>query len=165
MRWFDLFEGVLNWILESLITVFFLFIFILTGLLVIMRYGFNSSIIWGSEAMNYMFIYTTALGAAVAVGKNTHIKISCFKDLAKGRMHSFISIVNYALIGGINAVLGWFSLPWIASAGSFESPVMRIPMWTVQIVVPLGCGLACLYCLMHIVRIIAVGEDKGGEAC
>ena len=162
----DLIEDRLTTILESLVTLFFLFILCLTVLLVVLRYGFNSSIIWGSEAMNYLFIYTTALGAAVSVSAGTHIKISCVKDLTRGRWRKIVDFVGCLLVGTINVVMGWFSLPWIISAGSFESPVMRMPMWVVQITVPLGCALASLICLMHMIR-IATGAEREvrGESC
>ena len=113
--------------------------------------------------MNFLFIYTTALGAAAAVSNGTHIKISCFKDLATGKLRKAIEFLGCLLVCTVNAVMGWFSLPWIASAGGFESPVMRLPMWIVQIVIPMGCGLACLFCLLHMIRIIACDDPEGSK--
>ncbi len=162
MTWLDIFEDRLNWLLEWVITLFFFCIFILTVMLVVLRYGFNSSIIWGSEAMNYLFIYCTALGAAASVSKGTHIKISFFKDMTRGWVRKCMDFAGCLLVGAVNGVMGWFSLPWIASAGSYESPVMRIPMWVVQIVVPVGCGCALLFCLIHMFR-IATGLRREGR--
>lgn len=145
-------EKRLDRILETLVTLMFFSILSLTILLVVMRYGFNSSITGGNEAMNYLFIYTTALGAAVSVGQGTHIRISFLVDQMKGWTRCWINMVNYLLIAFINAVMIYFSLPWIRSAGYFESPVLRIPNWIVQLSVPLGCGLVILYCLNHLVQ-------------
>jgi TRAP-type C4-dicarboxylate transport system permease small subunit len=143
-------ENRVNLILEVIVTLLFFFVLSLTIILVIMRYGFNSAIIGGNEAMNYLFIYTTALGAAVSVGKKDHIRISYIVDKLRGRKRRFIEILNHLLIGFINAVLIWYSVPWIQSAGSFESPVLRIPNWMVQVSVPIGCTLVILYCLNHV---------------
>ena len=156
------FEKQLSRAIEFLITVFFFVILCLTVLLVLLRYGFNSSIIWGSEAMNYLFIYTTALGAALSVGKGTHIRISFLIDMTKGRLRKIMDCLVYLFIGGINAVLGWYSLPWIKTVGSFESPVMRIPIWLVHMSVPLGCFLAVAYSLLHITYIV-FGVDTSSE--
>lgn len=144
-------EKMVNQIIETVVTVFFFCIIIITIVLVIMRYGFNAAIIGGNEAMNYLFIYTTALGAAVSVGKNQHIKISFLVDQLKGRVRRLINIVSFLLIGFINAVMIWYSLPWIKSAGYFQSPVLRLPNWMVQISVPVGCSLVILYCLNHVI--------------
>ena len=150
-------------LIEGVVTVFFFFILLLTIVLVVLRYGFNTSIIGGNEAMNYLFIYTTALGAAVSVGKDGHIKISFLLDQLKGRLRRVINIINYLLISLINAVMIWYSLPWIRSAGNFESPVLRIPNWMVQISVPIGCLLVILYCLNHVIlEMLRWQEDPQG---
>jgi TRAP-type C4-dicarboxylate transport system permease small subunit len=135
--------------LETIVTVFFFIILSITITLVIMRYGFNAAIIGGNEAMEYMFIYTTALGAAVSIGKGEHITISFLIDKLGVRWRALVNTVNYLLIGFINAVMVYYSVPWIKSTGYFESPVLRIPNWMVQISVPVGCGLVILYCLAH----------------
>ena len=64
--------------IEWIITFFLIVIFSLTVTLVVLRYVFNSSILGGSEAVTFLFIYTTALGSAVAIPKNKHIRISFF---------------------------------------------------------------------------------------
>ena len=133
-----------------IITFFFFIILIITITLVIMRYGFNAAIIGGNGAMNYLFIYTTALGAVISIGNSEHIKITILVDRLKPRSRKFFNIVNYLLIGFFNGVMVWYSLPWIRSTGYFESPVLRIPNWIVQISIPIGCALVILYCLNHI---------------
>lgn len=145
-------------LLEVIITFFFFIILSITITLVIMRYGFNAAIIGGNEAMNYLFIYTTALGAAVSVGNGEHIKITFFIDKLKSRFRKYVNILNYLFIGFINGVMIWYSLPWICSTGYFESPVLRIPNWIVQISVPVGCSLVILYCLNHIILEIFNGR-------
>lgn len=166
MRWMSALERSLGKALQAMVALFFFGILCLTVTLVLLRYGFNSSIIWGSEAMNYLFIYTTAIGAAAAIGSETHIKISCLRDLAKGRVRKAVDLLAYLLVFTVNAVMCWCSLPWIFAVGTFESPVMRIPMWVVQAAIPVGCSLACLFCLLHMIRIVLgdTGEEVG-EAC
>jgi TRAP-type C4-dicarboxylate transport system permease small subunit len=144
-------EHIVSRVLDAAVTILFFVILSLTIVLVVLRYGFDSTIIGGNEAMEYIFIYTTALGAAVSVGRDEHIKIPFFKDKLKGRYNRGVTIFNFFLIGFINAVMVWYSLPWIRSAGYFESPVLRIPNWIVQISIPVGCILVILYCMNHIV--------------
>jgi TRAP-type C4-dicarboxylate transport system permease small subunit len=144
-------EKFVSRLLEGVITVFFFIILIITITLVIMRYGFNAAIIGGNEAMNYLFIYTTALGAAISIGSGEHIKITYFIDKLNPHSRKIFNILNYLLIAFFNCVMVWYSWPWIQGTGYFESPVMRIPSWTVQISVPIGCSLVVLYCLNHII--------------
>jgi TRAP-type C4-dicarboxylate transport system permease small subunit len=143
-------ERFANRVLETLVTALFFAILSLTVVLVIMRYGFNAAIIGGNEAMEYMFIYTTAIGAAVSIGKGEHISITFLLDRFTGRLRRAINIFNYLLIAFINIVMIGYSIGWIQSAGHFESPVLRIPNWMVQVSVPIGAGLAAAYCLNHV---------------
>jgi TRAP-type C4-dicarboxylate transport system permease small subunit len=146
------FEKAITIFFEILITVLFFIVLCTTNILVILRYAFNSSIIGGSEAMNFLFIYTTGLGAAVSVGKESHISITFFVDKVHGVAKKNINIIKYIVIGIVNGAMLWYSLPWIRSAGVFVAPELQIPMWIVQIVVPLGCLLAMVYCSIHIIR-------------
>ena len=143
-------ERFISRILEVIITFFFFTILMLTIILVIMRYGFNAAIVGGNEAMNYLFIYTTALGAVISIGRGDHIKITYFMDKLTARSRCIVNIVNFFFIAFFNVVMVWYSLPWIRSTGYFESPVLRIPSWVVQVSVPVGCSLVVLYCLNHI---------------
>jgi TRAP-type C4-dicarboxylate transport system permease small subunit len=152
------FKGILLIMLQGIITGLFSIILILTILLVILRYGFNTAIIGGNEAVEYLFIYTTAIGAAVALGKREHIKITYFVDKLPLAVKGVVNVLDLILIGFINAVMIWYSIPWIKSVGSFESPVLRIPNRIVQASVPIGCGLVILCCLCLLV--IDIFEKK-----
>lgn len=158
-------EQLVSRLLEMIVTFFFLIILFITITLVIMRYGFNAAIIGGNEVMNYLFIYTTALGAAVSIGNSQHIKITFFIDKLKSRSRKFAKIINYLFTALINGVMVWYSLPWIRSTGYFESPVLRIPNWIVQISIPVGCSLVILYCLNHMILEIfnARSSPTGGN--
>lgn len=144
-------EQHLSHLLEVIMGFLFFIILCLTITLVIMRYGFNAAIIGGNEAMNYLFIYTTALGAAVSISRAEHIKITFLIDKLNVQFRRYINILNNMLIAFINGVMIWYSLPWIRSTGYFESPVLRIPSWIVQVSIPIGCGLVIFYCLNHII--------------
>ena len=158
------FELYITRLLEVIITVLFFVILGITITLVIMRYGFNAAIIGGNEAMNYLFIYTTALGAAVAISRDEHIKISFLIDKLNAHMRRYVDIINYLLIALINAAMIWYSLPWIRSTGYFESPVLRIPNWIVQVSVPIGCGMVILFCFNHvIIEILNITKDRSKD--
>ncbi|MCP4021215.1 MAG: TRAP transporter small permease [Desulfobacteraceae bacterium] len=144
----------LNKSLESIVSIFFLGIFLLTVTSVVLRYGFNTSITGANETMNYLFIYTTALGAALSLGKNTHIRISFFVDMMPPRVKQVVLILNFLVVGLFNLILASYSINWIKATGAFESPVMRIPKWMVQISIPIGCVLAAVYCLHHVAMLM-----------
>ena len=147
-------------VLEWLVTLCFFVILMLTIVLVILRYVFNEAIIGGNELVEYLFIYTTAIGVAPALGRRDHIKITWFIDKLAPVYRKIVDIAGFLLIALINAVMIYYSVPWIQKVGSFESPVLRLPNRLIQIAIPIGCGLVILYCLYHIL-IVIVGGSTG----
>ena len=139
-------------ILEHIIGAFFFVILTTTILLVLLRYVFNTGIVGGSELTNYLFIYTTAIGAAISIGRHQHIKIDYFANKLKGVWRRVVDIVAQLLVAGINGVMIYLSVHWIHEVGSFRSPVMRVPNWIIEIAIPVGSALAIVFCLLNIVR-------------
>ncbi|GAK56838.1 tripartite ATP-independent periplasmic transporter DctQ component [Candidatus Vecturithrix granuli] len=162
MRGLHQIERVLTAILEGIVGILFFGIVLITATLVLLRYGFNSTIIGGDEAISYLFIYTTAIGAAVAMAKREHINIAVFVEKLPKHLQIIVDSVGLVLVAFLNGVMIWKAIPWIKSVGGFESPVLRIPMYLIQSSVPMGCALVILYCLYHLLVNIF---EKRGAAC
>ena len=150
MKWIYRAEQSLNVFLESFVTFFFFVMFFLTVLLVTLRYVFNTTIIGGDEATQFLFIYTTAIGAAISIGKKQHIKISVLLERLPLGGQRIVNILNSVLIILLHGYLLWLSIEWISSVGYFESPMLQIPQGIVQICIPISCVFIILYSLRHI---------------
>jgi TRAP-type C4-dicarboxylate transport system permease small subunit len=139
-------------ILDAVIASFFTAILLITILQVLLRYGFNQAVLGGNEAMESLFIYTTAIGAAAAIRRRQHININ------------FADVLVHLLVAFLNGVMIYYSAAWISKVGGNESPVMRIPEWIMQISIPVGCSLVIFYCLVNIILTIRgewpVPEDQ-----
>jgi TRAP-type C4-dicarboxylate transport system permease small subunit len=144
-------EKLLTKLVDGVITLFFALILLITITQVFLRYGLNTSLLGGNEAMEGLFIYTTALGAAVAIRFRRHISINYLVQKLPLPALRALDALNHLLIAGFNGVLIYYSYDWIRQVGGHESPVMRVPEWLFQISVPLGCFLVILYCLFTMV--------------
>jgi len=151
-------------VIEWLITLFLLVIFSLTVILVVLRYLFNSSILGGSEVVTFLFIYTTALGAAVAIPHDRHIRISFFIDKLKGVFRVGVEVLVYLLVAFINGIMFVYSLEWISVVGRDISQTLGIPLGIVKVSVPIGCALAVLLALYAAYRVIRTGAPLNGES-
>ncbi len=148
--------------LETLVTLCFFVILALTVILVVLRYVFNASIMGGNELMEYLFVYTTAVGAAVAMARDQHIRITWFVDKLPPGGRRIVDAAALLLAAFINAVMIHYSVPWIRTVGAFQSPVLRIPNRFIQMILPIGCGLVIVYCVYHAVLVIG-GLPRGGR--
>jgi len=156
--------NILNNIIHAVIAFNFFIILLLTIILVILRYIFNTTLLGGNEIMEYLFIYTTALGAALAIAKKEHIKITYVIDKFPFMIRKIIDVICYLLIAFINAVMIYYSFEWIGSVGNHTSPVLHIPNWIIEIIVPISCSLAVLYCLYwSVLTIIKKKEDRNSK--
>lgn len=150
--------------IEAFIAVCFSVILVTTIVLVTLRYGLNTSIKGGNELIEYLFIYTTALGAAASIGRHGHIKIEALVRVLPMRVQVLFDMLVQLLVASINAVILVLSVSWIRQVGSFESPVMRVPNWIVQVIVPVGCALAVIFCVLNIARDLAGDPGFVGES-
>ena len=150
MDWLASIERIFTRLLTVIIALCFFCIIALIVTLVILRYFFNSTIVGANELVVVLFIYTSAIGAAVVLGKKEHIAITYFIDKLSPGLRKIVDVFNFLLIAFINGVMIWYSFPWIERTGSYLTAVLRIQQAYIQIIVPIGCSLAILYCLYHI---------------
>lgn len=162
MNWLGNAEKRINYILEMIISLFFVIILATTIIMVILRYVFNTGIYGGNELISYLFVYTTALGAALSIGKDEHIKINVIVNLFPIKVQKIFESFSIFLVAFLNLSLIFLSVSWIKKVGSFESPTLRIPNAWVQFGVPLGCSMAVIFCLFRIIRIFT-GDTNAGS--
>lgn len=150
------FESVLSRALEILLAILLALIVTIVVTLVVLRYVFNSSITGANELVTILFVYTTAIGAAVAVGRREHIAISFAIDSLPKSTQRMADIIELILIAALNGVMLVYSFKWIGLTGAFLMPSTGLPRAAVQVSVPLGCGLAIIYCLL---RLLSPSKD------
>ncbi len=164
------FETVLNRLLESLAVLCFVAVFLIVVTLVVLRYVFNSSITGANELITVLFVYSTAIGAAVAVGRGEHIAISFYTGTLSGVRRRLVDAIGLLLVALLNAVMAWYSVEWIRTTGDFLMPSTELPRVVAQLSVPIGSGLAVVYCLLRLLDSAtargnagsASGSDDGG---
>lgn len=155
-------EGVVRKGLEYLLTAAFMVIFGLVVALVVLRYVFNSTIVGGNEATVMLFIWTTALGAAVDVARGKHIIVDVFVSFLPASVRRWLDVVNLAIIAVLNVFLLKYGLEWLSAVGSSEHPVLHIPEGVVEVALPVGCGFTVLFCITRMV-LLATGRQTVTE--
>ena len=149
--------------LENLIAALLAVTWILVGTLVALRYLFNSSIPGANEVVVMLFVYTTALGAAIGVGRWDHIGILVFVERLPARAAWILDLVRTFLVGLINGAIVFYSLGWIHTTGLFVMPSTGLPRFVVQVSIPIGCGLALLFCCLRLRMLFRMGVEGHAE--
>ncbi len=107
---------------------------------------FGAAFFWSEEAIIYLVIYSTFLGAVVTLRHDEHVSVNILSlFLGKGGKKAL------ALLAGLTslvylAIMGW--LGWLLVNEPFSrttiTPAMKLPLWAVELAVPLGMTLMFL---------------------
>lgn len=134
-------------LLENLIAALLAVVFLLCLVLVILRYVFSLGFAGAEELMRFLFVYSTAMGASVAILRGEHIRIGVLVDVLPTAVARGVNGLRHLLVVLFNGYLAWLSLDWISQVGRFRSAVLDVPNWVVQISVPIGAVLVMLFSL------------------
>ncbi|MGH1543238.1 MAG: TRAP transporter small permease [Arenicella sp.] len=141
-----------------LITLFFGF-FVLLCILVIMRYTYGGIIVGGNEGITIAFIYTVAIGSALAITRQEHIAITFFIDFLPLPFKKMVFILQLLLIIFINVILIKYSINWITLTGAAPWVPLAFSQGYFQAAIPLGCGLVIFFCIVKILLTLAGRES------
>lgn len=154
------FERHLTRALEGVLAAGMLGIFGIIVILVAMRYGFQTGLVGANELATVAFVYVSSLAAAVAVGKDEHIRVDLISGRLSHRGRKTLRIISLTLVGLLNLVVAAYSTSWIATTGYTPLPASQLPRYLAQASVPLGCFLAVVYCCT---RILATLRKEPGS--
>lgn len=159
-------DRVLTWIENTVAAASLGLAALLAILGVVLRYTFGYVIFWGEEAVIYLIILSTFVGAAVTLRHNEHVNIDILPLLLGDRgkravavLGALVTVVYCAVIGGY----AWIMITEPAALSSI-TPALRLPLWIVQLSVPIGLTLMLVRALEILYR-AARGrqvEDDGG---
>jgi len=136
-----------NYLEEALIGLCMGYFALATFTQVLFRFVFQSPLSWTDETARYAFIWMVFIGAAVAVKKNTHIRVDLLELAIKNeKLKEGLRFVNWliflafstmATIIGISLCIGLFNFP-------YSSPALELNMFWVFLSLPVGMGLTTL---------------------
>ncbi len=148
------FERSLTLALETFLAAGLLGVFLIITLLVAMRYVFQTGLVGANEMATVVFVYLSSIGAAVAVGRQEHIRVDLLSHRLGPQGTKALELVSLALVALLNLAVAGTSIPWIGATGHTPMPASQIPRFLAQASVPLGCGLAALYSCSRMLRVI-----------
>jgi len=138
---------------------------LLAILAVILRYVFNYVIFWSEEAVIYLIILSTFVGAVITLRHNEHVNIDILPVLLGERGKRVIAVIGALVTVLYCAIIGGFAWVMITepAARSSFTPAMKLPLWFVQLSLPIGLTLMFVRALEILYR-VARGRRAFAEA-
>lgn len=126
---------------EDILLNLFLAVMVLMVLAqIFMRNFFHSGILGGDDLIRHLVLWVAFFGAAIATRSNSHVKIDLVSHLVGEKIRRYMDVAVSFFSCGICAILvgasGHFLI--IEYQAANHSQFLNLPVWTMEIVMPLG---------------------------
>ncbi len=123
---------------------------VITLLSILLRAFFHTGISGSNSFIRHLTLIVCMLGGAIAARENRLLSLSTLSDLMKGRVKSFSLIFCNSFAATINVFLCAASIQFLLSEKlGGKSLAYGIPIWIIQLILPLGFGLITLRLILH----------------
>lgn len=104
---------------------------------------FGQAWFWTEEAVIYLIVFSTFIGAVITLRHNEHVSVDIlgvfFKEKGKKWLALVAGLITLAYLG-IMSWLGW-ALLMEPFSHTTVTPVLKLPLWVVEAAVPIGMTL------------------------
>lgn len=147
-------DQVLSWIENSLAAAALGGAAIIAIAGVITRYVFGQTIFWSEEAVIFLIILSTFIGAVITLRHNEHVNVDIAPALLGARGKWIFALIGASLLVVYCAIIGAYA--WILifepAARNSITPALRLPLWVVELSIPIGLTLMFLRSLEIVYR-------------
>jgi len=114
---------------------------------VALRFLTDHSILWVEEVSRYLMVWLTFLGAGLVLRHGGHIGIDTLQERLP-RQAAAIRAVIFVLLLVFFLVMAWIGTRYATLTWGQTTPVLRIPVGSVYLAMPIGFGLLVVHLLL-----------------
>jgi TRAP-type C4-dicarboxylate transport system permease small subunit len=153
-------DRVLWWVLSVGGSALLSVMVVLTVTQVLMRYVFRAPLIWSDELATYSFIWTSMIGAAIAVQARGHYGLELLVTALPGLARRLIQRIVHAACCALCAIIAVLSWPFALEATNTMA-ALPITMTCFYAALPFGFGAMALHYAIHTVTGEAEPQPEG----
>lgn len=162
---------IFNRLEESLMALFLVIMTVMTFLQVVLRYVFDSGLIWSLEATTYSFGWLVLLGMSNGIRANTHLAVDLVVNSLSPAVAKTAAMAAVALSLFYAGLMGYGSIIFVdrlMELGNLARDI-PVPRWLLLIILPTGFGLLGFRLIQAAVEImrgtrVALGHQESGKS-
>lgn len=156
----------LEWIIDRFCTILLTLMVIVCFIQVINRYVFGQAFFWAEELTLYALIWTTFLGAAIAVRQEAHTRIDFFVNLLPPKGVKIMNLIANFLCLIYVLTISYLSITVVKMGLRIISIGLQIPKGIAFLALPVGGLLMATYLALRIIEQIRSFNtiDEGGSS-
>jgi tripartite ATP-independent transporter DctM subunit len=116
------------------------------------RYLLSTPIIWADEIASMSFLWLAMIGAALAIDRGEHLRLTLFLQMFPERMRSFVSTLALLLVATFLLVMLRPAFEYAYEEGYVTSPALELPMTYRAAALPFGMLLMAILAVAQAVR-------------
>lgn len=117
---------------------------------VFMRYGLRDSISWSEEAIRYLAIWMTFLGAASASWFDEHLDMNLLSGISNARFQAWHKAALQVLTLAFGVLVLWQGSVYVKLNGLQTAPTTGLPMFWIYSAIAVGGLLLVLVALVKL---------------
>lgn len=133
---------------------------------VVMRYVFHNALSWAEEGAILLLLFSSFVGASLALRHRDHVGIDIVSTFLGARGQKGLRVLSAVLTALYCASIG--GLGWVmatsASALNAVTPALQLPVWAIQLALPVGLTLMFLRALELLVLVSRRGSAGPAES-
>lgn len=147
---------VINWFLGVILTLMLMITFIQ----VVLRYVFNSPLIWAEEVTLVMLVWFGYLIIAILVKEDNHISLEVFYLKLNRNLRKILDVVKHVLLLGFSILMVYFSVEMVINAQGKYLPASQINRAMLYIPLAVSGILIVLYTSSHLFKLFVTSEER-----
>lgn len=136
----------------------------LAVLKIILRYGFQTSLLWSDIMLQHLTLWLCLLGAALATCERRHISIDVLSRILPENFTRWRNLIIDCLTLSVVGILAYYGFDFLGDEQSSEAILIgRIPLWWAKSIIPVGFVLIGVHLALQIGIYLAGSEVSKGE--
>ena len=136
-------RNAVNKLEESLLAFLLALMTILTFVQVVLRYGFNTGMVWSLEATTYAFAALVLIGMSYCVRTRTHIAVDLFTRRMPRKVRRYVALLAITVCIVYAAMMLYGSSTFVSRLYTLGNLARDVPApkWLLTATMPLGFAL------------------------
>lgn len=128
------------------------------------RYLLSTPIIWADEVASMSFLWLAMIGAALAIDRGEHLRLTLFLQMFPERTRGFVSTLALMLVATFLVIMLRPAFEYAYEEGYVTSPALELPMTYRAAALPFGMLLMAILAVTQAVRESSRGALLGSIA-
>lgn len=133
----------------------------LAVLKIVLRYGFQTSLLWSDIVLQHLTLWLCLLGAALATCERRHISIDILSRILPENITRWSNLIVDCLALIVVGILAAYGFDFLGDEQSSEAVLIgSIPLWWAKSIIPVGFVLIGVHLVLQICMHVA-GNGQG----